>query len=155
MFQVLDLGFNLMTEIPADAFQRTPGLTLLALDGNPLRTVPEQALVPLKGSLRGLSLGGRALVCDCRIRWLVRWLRSEHSLQLTSRERDPQFCGSPARLRDRAFSNIRPDGKRLVLQIYQVKTFPSPHAPTLIDMKLHAFLNLISSKSFYWSEIPR
>ncbi|XP_049800914.1 TLR4 interactor with leucine rich repeats [Schistocerca nitens] len=107
--RVLDLGFNLVAELPADAFSRTPALTLLALDGNPLRQVAERVLAPLAGSLRGLSLGGRALRCDCRLRWLARWLRSSAQLQLTSRERDPQFCGSPHRLRNRSFVNIRPE----------------------------------------------
>jgi hypothetical protein len=100
----------LLTELPSDAFFGTPSLTLLALDGNPLTTVPELALAHLNTTLRGLSLGGRFLHCDCRLRWVTDWIR-QSDLQVTSRERNPQFCGSPERLRDRGFYTIQPDGK--------------------------------------------
>lgn len=100
----------MLTELPGDAFFGTPSLTLLALDGNPLTTVPELALAHLNTTLRGLSLGGRFLHCDCRLRWVTEWIRKS-DLQVTSRERNPQFCGSPARLRDRGFYTIQPDGK--------------------------------------------
>ncbi|KAJ9596360.1 hypothetical protein L9F63_012635, partial [Diploptera punctata] len=106
--RVLDIGFNLLTELPGDAFFGTPSLTLLALDGNPLATVPELALAHLNTTLRGLSLGGRFLHCDCRLRWVTEWILS-NDLQVTSRERNPQFCGSPTRLRDRGFYTIQPE----------------------------------------------
>ncbi|KDR19316.1 Leucine-rich repeats and immunoglobulin-like domains protein 3 [Zootermopsis nevadensis] len=106
--RVLDIGFNLLTELPGDAFFGTPSLTLLALDGNPLTTVPELALAHLNTTLRGLSLGGRFLHCDCRLRWVTEWIRRS-DLQVTSRERNPQFCGSPTRLKDRGFYTIQPD----------------------------------------------
>jgi Leucine-rich repeat (LRR) protein len=110
---VLDIGFNLITELPVNAFQGNPSITLLAIDGNPLSTVPEEALARLNGTLRGLSLGGRFLVCDCRLRWIVEWIKTR-DLQVTSRERKPQFCGSPQRLQDKSFYNIDPDGKSCV-----------------------------------------
>ncbi|XP_011173079.1 vasorin isoform X2 [Solenopsis invicta] len=106
--RVLDIGFNLITELPVNAFQGNPSITLLAIDGNPLSTVPEEALAQLNGTLRGLSLGGRFLVCDCRLRWIVEWIKTR-DLQVTSRERKPQFCGSPQRLQDKSFYNIDPD----------------------------------------------
>lgn len=107
---MLDIGFNLITELPVNAFQGNPSITLLAIDGNPLSTVPEETLARLNGTLRGLSLGGRFLVCDCRLRWIVEWIKTR-DLQVTSRERKPQFCGSPQRLQDKSFYNIDPDGK--------------------------------------------
>lgn len=107
--QVLDIGFNLITDLPINAFQRNPSITLLAIDGNPLSTVPEEALTQLNGTLRGLSLGGRFLVCDCRLRWIVDWIKTK-DLQVTSRERKPQFCGSPQKLQDKSFYNIDPNG---------------------------------------------
>ncbi|CAB0004529.1 unnamed protein product [Nesidiocoris tenuis] len=67
--RVLDIGFNLLTELPLDAFLGNPSLTLLALDGNPLSTVPGPAVAHLNSTLRGLSLGGRFLHCDCRLRF--------------------------------------------------------------------------------------
>ncbi|XP_076642288.1 leucine-rich repeat and fibronectin type-III domain-containing protein hattifattener [Halictus rubicundus] len=106
--RVLDIGFNLITELPVNAFQKNPSITLLAIDGNPLSTVPEEALARLNGTLRGLSLGGRFLVCDCKLRWIVDWIKTR-DLQVTSRERKPQFCGSPQKLQDKSFYNIDPD----------------------------------------------
>ena len=108
--QVLDIGFNLMTELPVRAFEGNPSITLLAIDGNPLSTVPEEAFIGLNGTLRGLSLGGRFLVCDCKLRWIVEWIRTR-DLQVTSRESKPQFCGSPPRLQERSFYTIKPEGR--------------------------------------------
>ncbi|KAL0273697.1 UNVERIFIED_CONTAM: hypothetical protein PYX00_006318 [Menopon gallinae] len=105
--RVLDIGFNLLTEIPHSAFLGNPSLTLLALDGNPLSTVPKESLAHLNNTLRGLSLGGRFLHCDCRLRWVAEWIR-KGDLQVTSRERNPQFCGSPPKLKDRGFYSIEP-----------------------------------------------
>ncbi|XP_031343941.1 leucine-rich repeat and fibronectin type-III domain-containing protein 3 [Photinus pyralis] len=106
--RVLDIGFNLLTELPENAFLGNPSLTLLALDGNPLSTIPHAALAHLNTSLRGLSLGGRFLHCDCRLSWVVEWIR-KGDLQVTSRERNPQFCGSPVKFRDRGFYTIQPE----------------------------------------------
>lgn len=104
--RVLDIGFNLLTDLPVNAFQGNPLITLLALDGNPLSTIPYAALSHLNNTLRGLSLGGRFLHCDCRLAWVVNWIHNG-DLQVTSRERNPQFCGSPPRFRDRGFYTIK------------------------------------------------
>jgi len=103
--RVLDLGFNLLRVLPKDAFSGITSLTLLALDGNPMNTLPEEAFRHLNSSLRGLSLGGRFLTCDCKIQWVVSWIR-KLDLQVTSRERNPQFCGNPLELRDRSFYQL-------------------------------------------------
>ncbi|XP_028901422.1 leucine-rich repeat-containing protein 4B isoform X2 [Zeugodacus cucurbitae] len=106
--RVLDIGFNLLTSLPEGAFRGNPGITLLALDGNPLSTVPATAFAHLNSTLRGLSLGGRFLHCDCKLRWVAEWIRNG-DLQVTSRERNPQFCGSPTHFRDRGFYSIQPE----------------------------------------------
>lgn len=106
--RVLDIGFNLLTELPDESFRGNPSITLLALDGNPLTTIPYSALAHLNNTLRGLSLGGRFLHCDCRLAWVIDWIRNG-DLQVTSRERNPQFCGSPPRFRDRGFYSIQPE----------------------------------------------
>jgi Leucine-rich repeat (LRR) protein len=106
--RVLDIGFNLMTILPETAFRGNPSVTLLALDGNPLPTVPEKAFAHLNRTLRGLSLGGRFLHCDCKLKWVAEWIRNG-DLQVTSRERNPQFCGTPNRFRERGFYSIQPD----------------------------------------------
>lgn len=108
--RVLDLGFNLITEIPNDAFLANPSLTLLALDGNPIETIPKKAFTHLNTTMRGLSLGGRHLQCDCRIRWVIEWIKNG-DLQVTSRERNPQFCASPPNLKNKHFYKIDPSGK--------------------------------------------
>lgn len=106
--RVLDIGFNLLTSLPETSFRGNPAVTLLALDGNPLKTVPLQAFAHLNKTLRGLSLGGRHLHCDCKLRWVAEWIRN-NELQVTSRERNPQFCGTPNRFRDRGFYSIQPE----------------------------------------------
>ena len=108
--QVLDVGFNLIESLPSDAFASTSLLTLLALDGNPLATLPKQAFTHLNGTLRGLSLGGRFLECDCRLGWVAEWIR-DTDLQVTSRERNPQFCATPVEFRTRSFYQLAPEGK--------------------------------------------
>ncbi|KAK4312283.1 hypothetical protein Pmani_016264 [Petrolisthes manimaculis] len=105
---VLDIGFNLLSAIPDNGFLGVRALTLLALDGNPLTTVPEQAFTHLNTSLRGLSVGGRFLHCDCRVGWISRWI-TNYDLQVTSRERNPQFCGQPPEYRERSFYQLSPD----------------------------------------------
>ncbi|KAI5704670.1 hypothetical protein M8J75_007751 [Diaphorina citri] len=103
--RVLDIGFNLITVLPSAAFSGNPSLTLLALDGNPMATIPFSALRHLNTTLRGLSLGGHFLQCDCKLRWIVEWIK-QGDLQVTSRERNPQFCSSPAALREKSFYRI-------------------------------------------------
>ncbi|PZC81195.1 hypothetical protein B5X24_HaOG213296 [Helicoverpa armigera] len=106
--RVLDIGFNLLNKLPKDAFVNNPSITLLALDGNPLPTLPEEAFSHLNQTLRGLSLGGRFLNCDCRLRWIIEWIRNGE-LQVTSRERNPQFCGNPPHFRERGFYSFEPN----------------------------------------------
>lgn len=106
--KVLDIGFNLITSIPEIAFRGNPFVTLLAFDGNPITTVSERTLSHLNKTLRGLSLGGRFLNCDCNLKWIAEWVRTGE-LQVTSRERNPQFCGSPTHFRDRGFYSIQPE----------------------------------------------
>ena len=107
---MLDLGFNMIQVLPIHAFHGISELTLLALDGNPMATLPEDAFRHLNGSLRGLSLGGKFLTCDCHMKWVPNWINN-FDLQVTSRERNPQFCGNPQQLRDRNFYQLSPDGK--------------------------------------------
>ncbi|OTF75181.1 Leucine rich repeat containing protein, partial [Euroglyphus maynei] len=102
---VLDLGFNAIRQLPDQSFRSNELLTLLALDGNPLKTLSLQTFKHLNNSLRGLSVGGKFFECDCKVRWLAEWAR-EYSLQITSRERNPQFCSRPLHLRNKLFTHI-------------------------------------------------
>lgn len=105
--RVLDLGFNGIRKLPTDAFKMNKYLTLLALDGNPLSTIPIEPFAHLNSTLRGLSIGGSYLECDCRIKWIAEWVMDK-GLQVTSRERNPQFCGKPEHLRRRSFYQLVP-----------------------------------------------
>lgn len=105
----LDLGFNNIEGLPHNAFLSNKRLILIALDGNPLETLPEATFKPLEGSLRGMSVGGKLLNCDCRLSWMLRWQR-EFSLQISSRERSPQFCAKPHYLRSLvSFNALKPE----------------------------------------------
>lgn len=131
--RVLDIGFNLLTELPENAFSGNPSVTLLALDGNPLATVPFEALSHLNNTLRGLSLGGRFMHCDCRLAWVINWIR-HGDLQVTSRERNPQFCGSPPRFRDRTFYNIQPEELGCPIK-EKITTSTTTATPTTVQNK--------------------
>ena len=48
---------------------------------------------------------GKAFECDCKVRWLAEWV-TEYNLQITSRERNPQFCSKPSHLRNKPFTHI-------------------------------------------------
>ncbi|KAF9409404.1 hypothetical protein HW555_011228 [Spodoptera exigua] len=102
----LNLERNLIVHLRDDAFAGIK--STLTLDGNPLPTVPEEAFSHLNQTLRGLSLGGRFLNCDCRLRWIIEWIRNGE-LQVTSRERNPQFCGNPSHFRERGFYSFEPN----------------------------------------------
>ncbi|XP_069156481.1 uncharacterized protein [Procambarus clarkii] len=105
VLQVLDVGFNMIPEVPVRAFQDLRALTLLALDGNPITTLPEEALAPLASSLRGLSLGGEFLQCDCRVSWVSQWMNKSH-LRVTSRGVNPQYCGRPPEYRNLSLHHL-------------------------------------------------
>lgn len=105
--RVLDVGFNLIAQLQNDSFTALPSLALLALDGNPITTLPETTFKPLANTLKGLSLGGRFLNCDCHLSWIPTWIRDKN-LQVTSREQDPQFCGSPQELHNKNLYHIKP-----------------------------------------------
>ncbi|CAN8000489.1 unnamed protein product, partial [Ixodes pacificus] len=105
--QVLDLGFNGIRSLPDDAFANNPFLTLLALDGNPMATIPLEPFRHLNSTLRGISIGGPYLECDCQVRWIAEWIANK-DLQVTSRERNPQYCGKPDHLKRRTFAQIEP-----------------------------------------------
>jgi len=136
--RVLDLGFNLLRSLPSSSFRGITSLTLLALDGNPLATLPEEVFAHLNTSLRGLSLGGRFLACDCRLRWVARWIR-DHDLQVTSRERNPQFCGSPASLRERSFYQLNEQELVCAATTQAPVSLPPPPPPPAAKKRKPAF----------------
>ena len=69
--------------------------------------------------------------CDCKISWITEWIK-EFDLQVTSRERDPQFCGAPERLKERSFYQLSP--KDLGCIIPEEPTPPSERESVLGDV---------------------
>uniref|UniRef100_T1J5I2 LRRCT domain-containing protein n=1 Tax=Strigamia maritima TaxID=126957 RepID=T1J5I2_STRMM len=131
--RVLDLGFNKLSVIPDDAFESMSSLTLLALDGNPLKTLNVTAFQHLNSTLRGLSIGGRFLSCDCRLRWLSKWIH-DFDLQVTSRERNPQFCGNPPDLRGSNFAQLSAEDLNCELQTTtRTPTITTPTQTTVVS----------------------
>ena len=59
-----------------------------------------------------------------KMRWITEWIRN-FDLQVTSRERNPQFCGNPQQLQERNFYQLNPDGKLTssILQCSQLLPF--------------------------------
>jgi hypothetical protein len=68
---------------------------------------------------------------------VTEWIR-RNDLQVTSRERNPQFCGSPSRLRDRGFYAIQPDGK-----LYHMSRYLK------FNTQKHEFLNQCTHSTSY------
>ncbi|KAI2799547.1 hypothetical protein BLOT_011453 [Blomia tropicalis] len=126
--RVLDLGFNAIRQLPSNAFKNNYLLTLLALDGNPLKTAPLEVFQHLNSTLRGISIGGKAFECDCKVRWLSEWAM-EYNLQITSRERNPQFCAKPMHLRTKPFTHI--DLNDFVCDPLPPPPPPPPQPPTI------------------------
>ncbi|XP_047736954.1 uncharacterized protein LOC108677083 isoform X2 [Hyalella azteca] len=126
--RVLDIGFNLLEDLPLNAFHNIKSLTLLALDGNQLRTVPLEPFLNVAGSLKGLSVGGKFLVCDCHVSWIVEWIQNK-DLQVTSRERSPQFCGEPAYFRQRSFYQLTSEQLLCNTSSFTVSSSASVAAP--------------------------
>lgn len=52
------------------------------------------------------NLGGHHFKCDCNVKWVVTWIR-EFDLQVTSRDRDPQYCGFPSNLKHKTFYELQ------------------------------------------------
>lgn len=52
-----------------------------------------------------MFLGGQYFHCDCKIAWIIEWIQN-FDLQVTSRDRDPQYCGQPKSLRPRSFYEL-------------------------------------------------
>lgn len=57
----------------------------------------------------------RFLVCDCQLRWVAEWIE-RYNLQVTSRERNPQFCGHPTHLKDMSFYQLGPEGESELME---------------------------------------
>lgn len=73
--------------------------------------------------------GGRFLQCDCRVAWITEWIR-DYDLQVTSRERNPQFCGQPPELRERSFYQVNPSELACNASVTEDPLLPPSEATT-------------------------
>ncbi|XP_042879369.1 uncharacterized protein LOC122257893 [Penaeus japonicus] len=80
--------------------------------------------------MNALLAGGRFLQCDCRVAWITEWIR-DYDLQVTSRERQPQFCGQPPELRERSFYQVNPSDLACNASITEDPLLPPSEATTV------------------------
>ncbi|XP_069057848.1 polycystin-1-like [Pleurodeles waltl] len=70
----LDLSHNQLKEVRARDFADFPELLVLDLSFNKIHVIEEGTFHPLR-QLQSLKLANNSLVCDCSLRWLVKWVR--------------------------------------------------------------------------------
>lgn len=69
-------------------------------------------------------------MCDCRIKWILDWIK-KYDVHVSSRERNPQFCGRPANMRRRTLPQISPLELKCDDEILSSPTEPSTTTTTL------------------------
>ncbi|XP_058651650.1 adhesion G protein-coupled receptor A3 isoform X2 [Onychostoma macrolepis] len=109
----LDLSNNRIGCFSADMFLDLGRLSKLNLSGNIFSTLPEGLFTHVP-SLRALHVGTDYLFCDCQLRWLLSWIRSQavrvgnesvcvyptrlHRLELRSLQEQQLTCDGPLEL---------------------------------------------------------
>ncbi|XP_016342789.1 adhesion G protein-coupled receptor A3-like [Sinocyclocheilus anshuiensis] len=109
----LDLSNNRIGCFSADMFLDLGCLSKLNLSGNIFSTLPEGLFTHVP-SLRALHVGTDYLFCDCQLRWLLSWIRSQavrvgnesvcvyptrlHGLELRSLQEQQLTCDGPLEL---------------------------------------------------------
>jgi len=78
--EVLFLQNNEITCLKRNTFQGLHSLTTLSLYGNKLQSLPEGIFYPLR-TLFNLYLANNPLQCDCRLRWLTKYLRRKEAVE--------------------------------------------------------------------------
>ncbi|EDV20746.1 uncharacterized protein TRIADDRAFT_60710 [Trichoplax adhaerens] len=98
----LDLSGNFIRYLHADTFYNAKALTSLNLTNNLLETLPLQTFSRLD-SLKFLNIDSNPLTCDCRLRWLMAWVKSTRiNLSLSQSAK----CSQPYSIQDRMFSSL-------------------------------------------------
>ncbi|XP_053876872.1 leucine-rich repeat LGI family member 3 isoform X2 [Malaclemys terrapin pileata] len=88
--QYLFIENNDIRSLSKFTFRGLKSLTHLSLANNNLQTLPRDIFTPLD-ILSDLDLRGNALICDCKIKWLVEWM------ERTNATVPAIFCSSPIR----------------------------------------------------------
>ncbi|KAM9166474.1 leucine-rich repeat LGI family member 3 [Pangshura tecta] len=88
--QYLFIENNDIRSLSKFTFRGLKSLTHLSLANNNLQTLPRDIFIPLD-ILSDLDLRGNAFICDCKIKWLVEWMKR------TNATVPAIFCSSPVR----------------------------------------------------------
>lgn len=97
----LYLQENKITCLKRSTFSGLRNLTNLNLYGNRIQALPEGIFAPLR-NLKNLYLGGNPFQCDCKLRWLTRYLRRNGVV-----EKSRVKCYGPKPLFRREIKRIR------------------------------------------------
>uniref|UniRef100_UPI00398F83E6 slit homolog 1 protein-like n=1 Tax=Pristiophorus japonicus TaxID=55135 RepID=UPI00398F83E6 len=98
--QLLLLNANKINCIRADAFQDLQNLSLLSLYDNKIQTLAKGTFASLR-AIQTLHLAQNPFICDCHLKWLADYLRSNPI------ETSGARCASPRRLANKRIGQIK------------------------------------------------
>ncbi|XP_051979759.1 slit homolog 1 protein-like isoform X2 [Xyrauchen texanus] len=98
--ELLLLNANKIHCVRVNVFQDLENLSLLSLYDNKIQTLAKGTFTPLK-SIQTLHLAQNPFVCDCSLKWLADFLRSNPI------ETSGTRCSSPRRLANKRISQIK------------------------------------------------
>ena len=73
--KVFNIGENWLMSIEDDTFRYATSLETLVISSNMLDTLNKTTIWPIRSSLISIDLSDNNLRCDCRMKWLVKWLK--------------------------------------------------------------------------------
>uniref|UniRef100_A0A4W3H2K8 LRRCT domain-containing protein n=1 Tax=Callorhinchus milii TaxID=7868 RepID=A0A4W3H2K8_CALMI len=98
--QLLLLNANTITCVRADTFQDLQNLSLLSLYDNKIQSLSKGTVSSLR-AIQTLHLAQNPFICDCHLRWLADYLRSNPI------ETSGARCASPARLANKRIGQVK------------------------------------------------
>nr|XP_006815649.1 PREDICTED: leucine-rich repeats and immunoglobulin-like domains 2 isoform X2 [Saccoglossus kowalevskii] len=104
----LSLASNKIMSIHKRAFTGLSGLEVLDLSDNMLTSIEEDSFVNMQ-NLKELRINSTSLVCDCELKWIRNWIRSngyENSIDLK--------CSHPQRLKGQSILNV--EGQKFICE---------------------------------------
>ncbi|XP_062912856.1 leucine-rich repeat LGI family member 3 isoform X1 [Mobula hypostoma] len=97
--QYLFIENNDIQSLSKYSFRGLKSLSHLSLGNNNLRTLPRDIFINLQ-VLTHLDLRGNAFHCDCKMKWLIKWL------QATNTTVPPTYCVSPVKYQGHTISSL-------------------------------------------------
>uniref|UniRef100_A0A9J8AHW5 Slit homolog 1b (Drosophila) n=1 Tax=Cyprinus carpio carpio TaxID=630221 RepID=A0A9J8AHW5_CYPCA len=111
--ELLLLNANKIHCVRVNIFQDLENLSLLSLYDNKIQTLAKGTFTPLK-SIQTLHLAQNPFVCDCGLKWLADFLRSNPI------ETSGARCSSPRRLANKRISQIKSKKFRCSASLYLI-----------------------------------